>query len=143
MKLMLQPLLAERFHLKVHWENRQSAVYFLQVAGHGPKPGAATDTTHCGVLFIREGIVTADCMTADGIAEILENGVLSQPVVNRTGLSSEKKYKVDLEFAAGDDTAGGPSIFSAVQEQPGLVLKAGKAPLRTLVIDGAQRPEPN
>jgi uncharacterized protein (TIGR03435 family) len=56
-------------------------------------------------------------MTSDGIAEALENSVLNQPVVNRT------------------------SIFSAVQEQPGLVLTAGKTPMRMLVIDGAQRPD--
>ena len=140
---MLQPLLAERFHLKVHWENLQSAVYFLQVAGHGPKLAAATDTTHCGEVFYRDGVVKADCMTAGDIADVLENAVLNQPVVNRTGISSDKKYQVHLEFASGEDSAGGPSIFSAVQEQLGLILKAGKAPMRTLVIDSAQRPEPN
>jgi uncharacterized protein (TIGR03435 family) len=81
-------------------------------------------------------------MTTNDIAWALEQ-MFKQPVVNRTGISIDKKYKVDLEFASGDDSAGAPSIFSAVQEQLGLVLKAGKAPMRTLVIDSAQRPEPN
>jgi uncharacterized protein (TIGR03435 family) len=106
MKLMLQPLLAERFHLKIHWENRRSAVYFLQVASHGPKHGPATDTTHCGSVSFRDDIVKSDCMTAGDIADILEDGVLNQPVVNRTGISGDKKYKVNLEFASGDDSAG-------------------------------------
>ena len=39
MTLMLQPLLGERFHLKIHWENPQSAVYFLQVASMGRSSG--------------------------------------------------------------------------------------------------------
>jgi uncharacterized protein (TIGR03435 family) len=143
MKVMLQSLLAERFHLKIHWENPRATVYFLQVAGHGVKLGAATDTTHCGEVSFRDGIIKANCMGTDGIAEILQNSVLNQPVVNRTGLGGDKKYKVDLEFADSDDTAAGASIFSALPDQLGLLLKAGKAPIKTLVIDSAQRPEPN
>ena len=81
-------------------------------------------------------------MTTGDIAWALEQ-VFRQPVVNRTALGSDMQYKVNLEFSSGDDAAGGSSIFSAVQEQLGLVLKAGKAPMRTLVIDSAQRPEPN
>ena len=143
MRLMLQPLLAERFHLKIHWENRPMPVYFLQAAGHGVKLEAATDTTHCGEVFIRDGVIRAACITADDIADVLENSVLKQPVVNRTALGGDKKYKVDLEFAAGDDTMTRPSLFSALPDQSGLLLKAGKAPVRTLVIDNAQRPESN
>jgi len=37
LRLMLQPLLAERFHLKVHWEKREMAVQALLVAKGGPK----------------------------------------------------------------------------------------------------------
>jgi uncharacterized protein (TIGR03435 family) len=142
MTLMLQPLLTERFHLKIHWENTQSAVYFLQVASHGPKLGTATDTTRCGEVLIRDGVIRSDCVTTDDIAWALEQ-TFKQPVVNRTVLGSDRKFKVNLEFASGDDSAAGPSLFSAVQEQLGLVLKAGKAPMRTLVIDSAQRPEAN
>jgi uncharacterized protein (TIGR03435 family) len=143
MKLMLQALLAERFHLKIHWENPQTTVYFLQVAGHGVKLAAATDMAHCGEVFFRDGVMKAACMDTDGIAEILQNSVLNQPVVNRTGLGGDKKYKVDLEFACSDDAAAGASIFSALPDQLGLLLKAGKAPIKTLVIDSAQRPEAN
>lgn len=142
MKLMLQRLLAERFHLKFHWENRQMTGYFLQLASHGAKVGAATDTTHCGEVFYRDGVIRADCMAVDGIVEILQNSVLKQPVANRTGLGVDKKFKVELEFAEGDDTTK-PSLFSALPDQLGLILKAGKVPVKTLVIDGAARPEAN
>jgi uncharacterized protein (TIGR03435 family) len=43
---MLQPVLAERFHLNIHWENTQAPAYSLQVASHGPKLSPATNTKH-------------------------------------------------------------------------------------------------
>jgi uncharacterized protein (TIGR03435 family) len=55
----------------------------------------------------------------------------------------DAKYQINLEFSSGDDPSGGPSIFSALPDQLGLTLKAGKAPLKTLVIDRAERPQPN
>jgi uncharacterized protein (TIGR03435 family) len=64
-------------------------------------------------------------------------------MVNRTALSIDKQYQINLEFSSGDDPAAGPSIFSALPDQLGLTLKADKVPLKILVIDRAQRPEPN
>jgi len=148
MMQMLQPVLAARFHLSVHWENREAPVYFLQVASHGLKLSPATDTKKCGQVLVREGIVKADCVTIDDIAEVLEQFIAKdRPVVNRTGLNSastkDAKYQINLEYSSGDDPAGGLSIFSALPDQLGLTLKAGKAPLKTLVIDRAERPQPN
>jgi uncharacterized protein (TIGR03435 family) len=151
MMRMLQLVLATRFHLSVHWENRQAPVYFLEVASHGPKLLPATDTKKCGQVFVREGIVKADCVTMDDIAEVLEQFVVKdRSVVNRTGstkgltgLTKKAQYQINLEFSSGDDPAAGPSIYSALPDQLGLTLKAGKAPLKTLVIDRAERPQPN
>jgi uncharacterized protein (TIGR03435 family) len=148
MMQMLQPVLAARFRLGVHWEDRQAPVYFLEVASHGLKLAPATNIKKCGQVLVREGIVKADCVTMDDIAEVLEQFVAKdRPVVNRTGLDNgstkDAKYQVNLEFSSGDDPAGGPSIFSALPDQLGLTLKAGKAPLKTLVIDRAERPHSN
>jgi uncharacterized protein (TIGR03435 family) len=148
MMRMLQPVLAARFHLSVHWENRPAPVYFLEMASHGPKLALATNTKQCGQVFVREGIVRADCVTMDDIVEVLEQFVAKdRPVVNRTGLNhgpaKDAKYQINLEFSPGDDPAAGPSIFSGLPDQLGLMLKAGKAPLKTLVIDRAERPQPN
>lgn len=148
---MLQPVLAARFHLSVHWENRDAPVYFLEVASHGLKLSPATNTKKCGQVLVREGIIKADCVTMDDIGEVLEQFVAKdRPVVNRTdlvkgltGLTKKALYQINLEFSSGDDPAAGPSIFSALPDQLGLTLKAGKAPLKTLVIDRAERPQPN
>jgi uncharacterized protein (TIGR03435 family) len=148
MMQMLQSVLAARFHLSVHWENREAPVYLLEIASHGPKLALATDTKKCGQVLVREGMVKADCVTIDDIAEVLEQFVAKdRPVVNRTGLNNgptkDAKYQINLEFSSGDDPTAGPSIFSALPDRLGLTLKAGKAPLKTLVIDRAERPQPN
>jgi uncharacterized protein (TIGR03435 family) len=144
MMRMLQPVLAARFHLSIHWENRQAPVYFLEVGGHGPKLAPAVNTKQCGAVLAREGILRSDCVTIDDLADDLESFVVKdRPVVNRTALSKDMHYQANLEFSSGDDPAAGPSIFSALQDQLGLTLKAGRAPLKILVIDRAQRPEPN
>jgi uncharacterized protein (TIGR03435 family) len=128
MMRMLQPVLATRFHLIVHWENGQAPVYFLEVASHRPKLSPATDTKKCGQVFVREGIFKADCVTIDDIADVLEKFVAKdRPVVNRTGLTKDRQYQIDLEFSQGDDPSAAPSIFSALPDQLGLTLKAGRA----------------
>jgi uncharacterized protein (TIGR03435 family) len=141
---MLQLVLVARFHMSVHWENRQAPVYLLQVAAHRPKLAPAANTKKCGEVFVRDGVFRSDCLTIDDIADAIETFIVrDRPVVNRTTLSSALQYKINLEFSAGDDPAAGPSIFSALPDQLGLTLKPGTAPLKTLVIDRAQRPDPN
>jgi len=141
---MLQPVLAERFHLSVHWEDGEAPVYLLQVAAHGPKLSPATSTNQCGAVFVGEGVMRSDCLTINDLADELEQAVIKdRPVINRTALSNDTRYKMNLEFSSDLDAAAGPSIFSALPDQLGLTLKADKAPLRILVIDRAQRPDPN
>jgi uncharacterized protein (TIGR03435 family) len=103
---MLQPVLAARFHLSSHWENRQAPAYSLQVASHGPKLSPAVNTKQCGAVLAREGILKSDCLTIDDLADTLESFVVKdRPVVNRTALSKDKHYQVNLEFSSSDDPA--------------------------------------
>jgi uncharacterized protein (TIGR03435 family) len=79
------------------------------------------------------------------IRNILE-GPSGRYVVDKTGLTG--RYDFELRWTP-DDTptdsalAGGPSIFTAVQEQLGLRLKSTRAPVEVLVIDSAEQPTPN
>jgi uncharacterized protein (TIGR03435 family) len=77
-------------------------------------------------------------------------GSLSYPsgrtVVDKTGIAG--RYDFDLHWApdntpADSPLAGGPSIFTAVQEQLGLKLVPSTTKLDVLVIDSAQKPSPN
>jgi uncharacterized protein (TIGR03435 family) len=80
-----------------------------------------------------------DGWTMSALAGYLAD-VTGRPVVDRTGLSG--KYGIELNFSRqdGDDR---PSILTAVQEQLGLKLEAGRAPVEMLVIDHIEKPGPN
>jgi bla regulator protein BlaR1 len=140
---MLQPMLAARFGLQVHWELRQGPVYFLNVASHGLKLPPATKKDRCGEINIRPNSLWADCDSMDGFAYDLQELVKTErPVINRTGLSTEQ-YEIKMDFSLDDDPAAGPSLFSALPAQLGLTLTSGQAPVRKLVLDRVQRPTPN
>jgi uncharacterized protein (TIGR03435 family) len=83
---------------------------------------------------------------------------LGCPVLDMTGLTG--KYDFKLEWTPDDSPAlpggspngqpplpppdsSGPSIFTAIQEQLGLKLVAGKGPVEIIVIDHVERPSGN
>jgi uncharacterized protein (TIGR03435 family) len=72
-------------------------------------------------------------------------GRLDRPVINRTGIAG--LFNFYLEYAPdevpSDDPSGGPSIFTALQQQLGLKLEAGKGPGDFLVIDRVDKPSEN
>jgi uncharacterized protein (TIGR03435 family) len=76
--------------------------------------------------------------------------VLDRPVLDQTGLDG--RFDIHLEYAPSNPSQApgstppepvGASIFTAVQEQLGLKLTAGKGPVAVLVIDHAERPTGN
>ena len=140
---MLQPMLAARFGLRVHWELRQGPVYFLNVANHGLKLPPATRKDHCGEVNIRPNSLWADCDSMDDFAEDLQEfAVKDRPVINRTRLAG-KQYEIKMDVSLDEEAADGPSLFSALPAQLGLTLTSGRAPVRKLVLDHVQRPESN
>jgi uncharacterized protein (TIGR03435 family) len=152
---MLQPLLAERFHLKVHYETRDFPTYNLVVAKGGPKlietksedirTGPTGAPICLGGQNARTLIYTGvGCRTID--LERLLRSAAGRTVIDKTGLTA--RYSLELHWTP-DDTpanssrAGGPSIFTALQEQLGLKLEPSTAALNVLVIDSAEKPSGN
>jgi uncharacterized protein (TIGR03435 family) len=96
-----------------------------------------------------QGLVTGNGVAMEALARNLVGGV-GRIIVDRTGLQGY--YDIDVKFAAdgpppppgapetppADPSA--PSLFTAMQEQLGLKLEPGKAPIAVLVIDRVQRP---
>jgi uncharacterized protein (TIGR03435 family) len=79
-----------------------------------------------------------DGLTMPALASILSN-FTDRPVLDRTELQGS--YGITLDFAReGDDRA---SIFTAVQEQLGLKLEVGRAPVEMLIIDRIEKPMAN
>jgi uncharacterized protein (TIGR03435 family) len=140
-RLMLQTLLADRFHLKLHRETRMTAGYVLIVDKNGPKlPPPRTDVPPDseGVIQIGGGI-WARGASLSHIAYGLTL-TMGQPVVDETKI--EGHFDVRLRFEDGNDAGAIASIFPALHEV-GLKLEARKVPIEVLVIDSAERPSAN
>jgi uncharacterized protein (TIGR03435 family) len=140
MMQMLQTLLAERFQLKTHRENRPMNAFILEVAKGGHKlklstaEGARTGNSRGGL--------DAQHMTMVRFAEVLARQT-DLPVVDRTGLDGAYDFKLEWTLDADRPAKDGPALPTALQEQLGLRLRAEKVPIEVLVIDSASRPSAN
>jgi uncharacterized protein (TIGR03435 family) len=141
---MLQTLLAERFKLALHHGSKELPVYLLVVAKNGPKIQAVSPGN--GGITSRPGYMSAEAITMSRLATFLSSAraQLDHTVVDRTTLSGNYTFK--LEWTPDDKQSAdtiGPSLFTALQEQLGLKLETGKAPLDILIIDHAEKPSEN
>src|SRR5579871_6851170 len=150
MRLMMQSLLAERFHLPIHFETRETSILALTLVKPGklgpklihhedgppcdipPPAGAVLDRCDVMALFNRDGLSTAASRnnTISYIAGALPGlGHLSRPVVDQTGLTG--RFDFTLEFAREQNSASatdsdnasdpqGPSFLQALRDQLGL-----------------------
>ena len=150
---MLRSLLAERFALKIHQEERVLQVYILTVEKNGPKlkPAESGEST-IGVRIRGVGHLTGAKASMEQLAETLSdvrlNGraMLERPVLDRTGLAGIYDFALEWtpDLAPVDGAvAGGPSIFTAVREQLGLKLEMAKAPVKIFIIDHVERASEN
>jgi uncharacterized protein (TIGR03435 family) len=80
-----------------------------------------------------------DGLAMPELARILSN-YTDRPVIDRTGLQGSYGVTLDFSVDPGDDR---PVVFAAVQEQLGLKLEPGRAPIEMLVIDHIEKPTPN
>ena len=147
---LMRKLLAERFGLKAHKEQREMGVFALTLAKDGPKLAPAKGDRFAGGqqnARAGEGIRTLafkDTSMADFAAMLLEN--VDRPIVDRTGLKGAYdftlKYTYDESLTPADGSAP-PGLFTAIQEQMGLKLEPVKAMTDVLVIDKVERPGAN
>lgn len=91
----------------------------------------------------------------------MQSGVMDKPVVDHTGLTGKYDFTLkwtpdDSQFqqfrgtnpnqtppAAGENADAPPSLYTAVQEQFGLKIEAGKTMDDVIVIDHVEKPSPN
>jgi uncharacterized protein (TIGR03435 family) len=140
---MLQAILTKRFGLRVHYETKERPIYELVVAKDGSKLSRVPDDTPGRGISWGKGQVTVQAAPIDRFAFVLSD-VLGRDVVDKTNLQG--RYNISLKFAPDDAQGGagdGPSIFTALQEQLGLKLVAGKGPVETLVVDQVEKPSEN
>jgi len=167
-RLMVRPLLADRFKVVLHHELRAIPVYALVVEKNGqfgpnfrrddncdpgstnviqPAPGSPEPgpPMACGSDGFRPAHLWARAMTLDYLLIGLGRTTIDRVVVDRTGLTGKFDWEVqwipdDLRADAADRPAGA-SIFQAFRDQLGLKLEARTDQVDVLVIDHAEHPQ--
>jgi uncharacterized protein (TIGR03435 family) len=156
MRALMQKLLADRFSLKFHREQRELSVYLIVVGKTGAKLTIAGGDSKADPIMFFYGpakFVAKNATMAD-FAGFLQRGVLDRPVLDQTGLTG--RYDFGLlwrpEAALGgpgnnppppSDSDGLPDIYTAIQQQLGLRLEAAKTPTDVIVIDHLEKPSEN
>lgn len=126
---MLRPVLAERFHLQIRRDKKETPVFLLQSRSR----------------------ITAQHAPLDYLTEALSQ-LLGRPVLDRTSLSGVFDYKVEwspdeVQIASNEAKSAPdgpwPGLTSALQEQLGLRLRSAKEPVENIVIEKAEKPTAN
>ena len=158
LKLMVKKLLADRFQLKFHNDKKELSAYVLTVAKGGPKMKKNdSDPNGLGGRFFRGlGVLTFTNSTMADFCDLMQAAVLDRPVVDQTNLPG--KWDFLLKWTPDESQFGGmgikvpppsdaadapPPLFTAIQEQIGLKLEAGKAQVPVMVIDHVDKPSEN
>ena len=147
-RLMLQTLLADRFHLQIHHVSKQLPAWNLVVAKGGPKlkESPAGVTPHMAISAnIR---IVATGISIQSLIDSQLSIAAGRPVFDKTGLNGNYDFTLEwvnrkLSAASDPGLTDGLSLFTALQEQLGLKLESSTAPFDTVVIDHAERPSEN
>jgi bla regulator protein BlaR1 len=154
----LRALLADRFQLVVRKETKEQPIYALVVSKNGAKlkEAKAAEGARQGMRMGR-GRLEGFAAPMEMLGATLSN-VTGRPVVDKTGLTEKYDFVLEWTPDVGADARaqgfgngvnepapapGGPTIFTALQEQLGLRLDAQKGPVQTIVIDRAEKPSEN
>ena len=147
---MLQPVLADRFQLRIHHVQKDFPIYNLTIAKGGPKlkPSPAEskysmNVSGRGNFGIR---IVATNVTVAQLIDHQLGGYTTRPIFDKTGLTTPYDFTIEFnseKAPAGQENPDVPSLVTAVQDQLGLKLEPGTAPFDTIVIDHAERPSEN
>lgn len=143
---MMQSLLADRFKMVAHVEEREAQGYALVLNRAGDRskltPAKVPCEVNCG-MRPAPGRLAARDVPLPTLAEFLAQ-VTGRLVVDASGLTGT--FDIDLRWAPEGQPqvdVDAPSIFAALPEQVGLRLESRRAPLRVLVVDAIDRPTPD
>lgn len=137
---MLQTLLADRFQLAIHREQKVGPAYALVLAKSGlkiqPVEGNPGTNSHGG-----KGQLTVTGMPMHELADILARE-LKTPVVDLTATPGAFDFKLEWSLE-GDAMDAQSSLFAALQTQLGLKLESRRLPIDLIVVDRAEKPSEN
>lgn len=137
---MLRSLLAERFHLKIHRDAKELAVYDLVVGKNGSKlKEVAPDSPPPGRF---DGVSRGDMTRLSSLIGLYAK---DRPVIDKTGLNGTYEYATAWfqQAISSPGTEPAASIFTLLPGNLGLQLVPSKAPVEILVIDHVEKPSEN
>jgi len=159
-RVMIRKLLADRFQLKFHHDQRELSAFVLTVAKDGSKlkPSQPNGNLHgIGIQAAPTGaLMFANNAPIPAFTSFLQSLVFDRPVVDQTGLTG--KYDITVTFTPDDSLFNGqpigvpkpaegvepaPNLFTAIQQQLGLKLTAEKTQVDVLTIDHVEKPSAN
>ena len=152
-----QRLLADRFGLRFHREQKELPAYIIEVAKGGARFLDSKGDPNANPTYGFQGLgtMTVSSATIANFAGWMQRYVLDRPVIDRTGLAGkfnfELSWKAD-EFQFPDIAAALPrsteeadraDLYTAIQQQLGLRIVPTKAQVEVFVIDRIERPSEN
>jgi len=157
-KPMLQALLADRFKLVVHKDNKPMPAFVLSLGKGKPKLKEAEGSGNPGCQPVQQnpqpGVITNAVMacrnmTMEAFAlnlRYMAGAYITTNVVDSTGLKGSWDFDLTWTARALLSRAGsdGITIYDAVDKQLGLKLEPGKAPTPIIVVDSVnEKPTDN
>ena len=152
-RIMLRKLLADRFQFKFKTEKRELPLYSLTLAKGGSKiskndPKNPTN----GIIFRAPGSVLFNNVNMEDFCRMLQSSAVDRPVLDQTGIMG--KYDFSLVWSPDQPNAPPvnpnalaplgadlpPDLFTAIQQQLGLRLEAGKLPIDVMAVEKAEKP---
>jgi uncharacterized protein (TIGR03435 family) len=163
---MLQPVLADRFHLKAHWETRPLPTYALVISRTDGRLGPRMRRSTCRpspealptpnpkelegnepqcLAKLAAGSLDGTGISMASLASALSTWA-GRIVFDRTALLG--RYDIKLQWTPDALPQGRaepdiPPLTTALREQLGLRLVSRRGPVRVLIIDHIDRPTPN
>ena len=142
LRLMLRALLADRFQLQLHRDDKEVTSLAIVVAKGGSKLRASQEDGP-GALRPAGAAMVAQHATIAEFAGTLA-GPLRMPVVDKTGLAGRYDFTVDLSSYLANTKPGEPPdmtgiVSAAIRDQLGLSLELRKERAEILVIDHAEK----
>lgn len=157
LKVMVRKLLASRFQLAFHKEQKELPVFALSITKGGAKIAENKEKSeNTGVIFRGPGSFLLNNLSMDEFARMLQSSAADRPVVNQTGLVG--KYTFSLVWtpdnaltalpnpsplATPDRADIPPDLFTAIQQQLGLKLDAMRLRVEVMTIDKIEKPSAN
>ena len=143
MRVMLQTLLADRFKLRLHRQQKELQVLAMEAGKAGAKlKRSEVQDGPSKVTNIRATAYRASSISMEELAGLVA-GPLQSAVLNMTGLQGRFDITLDMtpyvEEAKGAPGDLGRVFQHAMEDQLGLKFEARNAPAEMLVVDGAEK----